>query len=89
MSGNDRPNHQLPYWEGQSRRAIQMNIGQELKMHYELPPELPMRIRALILELDERSKQKTTLGTAAVPVSRIAVNRKRHLKVRRIQKLAM
>jgi hypothetical protein len=33
-----------------------MNIGRELKEHYELPPDLPHQIRALLFELDERCR---------------------------------
>ena len=53
MSSEDRPIHELPYWEAGSRRSI-MSIGQELRKHCELPRELPPRIRTLLLELDER-----------------------------------
>jgi hypothetical protein len=56
MSGNHSSEHEPPFSQAAAHRAMQMKIGCELKMHYELPPDLPREIRALLLELDGPEK---------------------------------
>jgi hypothetical protein len=56
MSGNHSSKHELPFSQAAAHRVMQMKIGCELKMHYELSPDLPRDIRALSLELDGPEK---------------------------------
>jgi hypothetical protein len=56
------------YWQAPIYRAVQERIGKELDLRYEVPQELPPRLRALLQQFNERREQEwPSLGASAKP----------------------
>jgi len=51
------PSH-LPYGKAPPYHTIQTKIGQELRARYEPPQELPHRMLALLMQINEQHEQE-------------------------------
>ena len=47
---------ELPFWEAAIRSAMQIQIGQGLMVHYEVPQDLPHEMLVLLVQLNEQPK---------------------------------
>ena len=51
--------HKLPPWEAAIRSAMQIQIGQGLTVHYEVPQGLPHEMLVLLVQLNEQPEDES------------------------------
>jgi hypothetical protein len=56
MASHPDSETERPPWSETPWREIQMQIGQALRQHYELPQELPSQLLALLMQIDGKQE---------------------------------